>query len=925
MNRNLNNILPVKKVANLQYRILSPEMIKAVSYLEITDKSGISNGIFKANSPYDLRLGTITNGHNCMTCNANQKNECGHYSYIRLEKPVINTSFLSFIHKTLKCICFKCGNFLIDSVHFPEIKSLNKKKRLKKCVSMIKTKSCNKCGTVNPAMDISEGKIVATEKKTPGDKKRLKKGPIIPPEFILSQFKMLSNEAIKVLGFSPEFSRPEWMILVNVLVIPPTNRPIIQDAKGDKSEDIVYKLYSEIIKSNDALKSSIIKLGHLPTAEDYRHATEFGPQFEKLSFSVSALINDQLTKNSKLMSKNKQIKSIKEILKGKTGWIRGNCTGKRVDFSSRTVIAPESNSAIDTFGIPMYFAKTLTFPVKVSQYNMDYVTKLILAGAEGYPGANSVFINKNGRAAEFSLDKMDLEARKKLIPSLELGSIINRHLIDDDICMFNRQPSLHKYSFMGVRVKINEPNDNVIRVVSYSGKMFNADFDGDECQIHAPRSHTTRAEILNLMLIGKHITSSSNSEIIVSPLQDTVIGPYLIGRGGDELLSRADFMKFQWHARYFDGDRYNKNRKYFKTIEAFESLLPGDFTIKNYGLNIENGKFVGTGTSEVATLDHIDRYVSERMMVPDRHYNDENIERLLDEDLHIVIKREKYSTIVGKNIKEGFIRSLFFRYGSDITSNFLIGMQKVSNMYIAKYGLTCSIKDLQLGADLDKVLKSNIYNAHRAVEILLDEFARSEIVAPITKTLEEYYEMLILERTNIYLAENMRLVTERLKNMPNNNLNNMILSGSKGTLVNIVNIVDNVGQTSINGKRVRRASENRTLPHFPKYDDSYESRGFISNSYVNGLSGTELFMHHIGVRNGLIDTAIKVKATGYATNKLVKTLEDIFITYDNRVCRQSGQIICEQYGGNGFDPKWFVDNNLKLFNMNNDEFFATYA
>jgi DNA-directed RNA polymerase beta' subunit len=718
------------------------------------------------------------------------------------------------------------------------------------------------------------------------------------------------------------------MILKNILVVPPNNRPIIQNIKGEKSEDNLYKLYALIIKFNKILKDEIAKLGESSSFDAYQKIDgAFRSNFESLSVAISTMSNDKISKSgSTVISKSGKVHSIKEEIKGKKGFLRDKIMGKRVNNSGRTVIVPEANFDVHTFGIPELFAKILTFPDRVNKYNIEYLRSLILNGDE-YPGASSVIFNINGKPRKTVLTKMSKTALKNCADKLTLGSIVNRHTIDGDYANFNRQPSLHKYSFMGVKVKIIP--GHVIRVPYGSNTIFNADFDGDECQIHRPLSWSATNEVKNLMLISNHFLSFTNSEVHVGPLQDGVLGIYLLSKEGELLISKQTYMNYLISSGYFDMKKINPKKQYYKLIETIESLIPETFNINTFGINLEFGKFISMpAVKEEIVYDNIDNYINEVLLISDRKFREENVLRLIDEDFKKQKIKLNHSRLNKSNIRDGMIRTIFNDYGPLICNNFVSGLQKLSNRFLRDYGETCSVRDVVVPKSLKEKMKKNIENAHKEIEKLLNDFDEGKIIAPLTKTIKEYYEILVAEKTNPHMIENIKLLTDHLKevqktNLPNN-LYNMVDSKSKGSQINIVNIVDNIGQTSINGKRIEKILQGRTLVSYPKYDESLESGGFISNSFVSGISGTEFFFHQKGAINGLIDSAIKVKNTGYATIRLGKNLEDIVLSYDNRVIRDKGQIIGEIFGTNGINPLFQTENNLALFTMTDEEFIKEF-
>lgn len=906
----LTDLLPVKTIEKIQYRILSPEEIEKMSYKVVDDYTGVNNEIYKKGSAYDLDLGTISRKNNCATCLADYKTECGHYGHIKLVKPLFNTSFSVYIFKIFKCYCLNCGTFLIPPEFHREILKLDKTKRLTKCITMIKNRPCPACQNVNTTIRLAAPDKITVDitNESPeflinvvrNNYKRDSESVTIPPEFILTRFKLISDHEIEVFGLSPKYSRPEWMILQNILLIPPPNRPIIQNIKGEKSEDNMFKLYANIIKYNNTLKTEIEAMTSPPTIETYQAGVneKFLGNFTTLSFAVSSMMNDKMKKQIKVTIKGTNVQSVKDLIKGKTGWIRSHCMGKRVDFSARTVIGPEANFDVDEFGVPMYIAKILTFPSKVNQLNIDHLREFVMNGDETYPGASSIIMTIKGKSEKIILAKTPKERLKKYADDLKVGDIVNRHAIDGDYFIFNRQPSLHKYSFMGVRIKVMPPDYKIICVPFGSNKIFNADFDGDECQNHGPRSYTTANEIKSLMLLRNHIISFNTSDVQIGPLQDSVLAPYLMSINGHLLIDRKTYNTMLMASGYFDMDSVIPG-KTLRVIDTVESLLPETLTVSGYGITVLNGKFTKVPFKE------------------------------LPQDMTLLGEHEtpatayKYPTITGKGIKESFIRTLFNDYNPTITNNLIAGMQKLSNYFLRVFGSTCSMRDVYLPPDMVSQLEKNILAAHDAVDKLLDEFDQGKIIAPITKTLKEYYEILVNDRVNPYLSTNMQMITDYLKVSPNN-LYNMVVSGSKGSAVNITNMIDNIGQTVIGGGRIRKNLQYRSLVAYPKYCETLASGGFVSNCFSKGMTSTEFFFHQMGARDGLIKSVINVGDTGYANTRLLKSNEDVCCTYDNRIRRQSGQIVVELFGGNGIDPTWQTDNVLTLYDLSDEEFMREY-
>ncbi|KAK1394377.1 hypothetical protein POM88_013433 [Heracleum sosnowskyi] len=192
--------------------------------------------------------------------------------------------------------------------------------------------------------------------------------------------------------------------------------------------------------------------------------------------------------------------------------------GKCVDFSTRTVITPDPTINIDQLGVPRSIALNLTYPETVTPYNIERLKELVEYGPHPLPGKTGAkyIIREDGQ-------RLDLRYLKKSSDHhLELGYKVERHLNDGDFVLFNRQPSLHKMSIMGHRIKIMPYS--TFRLNLSVTSPYNADFDGDEMNMHVPQSFETRAEVLELMMVPKCIVSPQANRPVMGIVQDTLLG-----------------------------------------------------------------------------------------------------------------------------------------------------------------------------------------------------------------------------------------------------------------------------------------------------------------------------------------------------------------------------------------------------------------
>ena len=398
------------------------------------------------------------------------------------------------------------------------------------------------CGNFHPTIRKEGLRLIATEKPQKSDEDDGYKGPPsqekyqITPQMALDVFKILTNETISEIGLNNDFARPEWLILTVLPVPPPHVRPSVQAGAGSgpKSEDdLTYKL-GDIVRANSNVR---------------RCESEGSPQHVKnefeslLQFHVATYMDNNIAGQPQALQKSgRPVKSIRARLKGKEGRLRGNLMGKRVDFSARTVITGDPNISLDEVGVPLQVAKTLTYPEIVTPRNIDFLGELIDRGPNAWPGANFVM---NGDKTKV----WDLK-RVRTKPPIEYGWIVERHISDGDFIIFNRQPSLHKESMMGHRVRVMQ--FNTFRLNLSVTSPYNADFDGDEMNMHVPQTNETRAEIAELCMVPKNIVSPQRNGPLMGIVQDTLCGIYKICRR-DVFLTEDEVMNVLMWVPDWDG------------------------------------------------------------------------------------------------------------------------------------------------------------------------------------------------------------------------------------------------------------------------------------------------------------------------------------------------------------------------------------
>ena len=444
--KELASINEIDNIKGIRFCILSPEEILKISVAEVYKTDTYVSTEPVINGLFDPRMGVLDHNKICQTCE--QKNTfCpGHFGHINIAKPVFYIQFFDIVKKILKCVCFRCSKLLInpDSDIIKAIvgKKYSRQKRwelLYKICSKIKrcgNETMDGCGAKQPDKMYREPivKIIMEWKELAEESRK----QVMNAEEVLRILKRISDRDAEILGFSKKYNRPEWMICTVLPVPPPAVRPSVRTDTGQRSEDDLTHKLCDIVKSNNSLKMKIEKGA---SKEQVDIATQV------LQYHIATFIDNKIPGiNPAQQRTGRLLKSLTERLKSKDGRIRGNLMGKRVDFSERSVITPDPNISIDELGVPIKIAMNLTFPEIVNKYNQEKLLVYVINGPDKYPGAKFI------RKGHWTKALKNMPNRESII--LEYGDVVDRHLIDGDYVLFNRQPSLHKYSMMCHRIKI---------------------------------------------------------------------------------------------------------------------------------------------------------------------------------------------------------------------------------------------------------------------------------------------------------------------------------------------------------------------------------------------------------------------------------------------------------------------------------------
>ncbi|OAJ40276.1 hypothetical protein BDEG_24031 [Batrachochytrium dendrobatidis JEL423] len=897
---------PLRKVKTVQFGILSPEETKAMSVAKIEHFELMDNDRPKLGGLLDPRLGTIDRNFKCQTCGENMTDCPGHFGHIELAKPVFHQGFLKIIKKVLECVCHYCGKLKVDEsnerfVLFRRIKS--RRRRFHEVWQLCKTKTVCEggeeqseggqqkpnghphkkphggCGQKQPVYRSAILKIMANFKATKDEDGKHEAQTIeMTPEKTLTLLRSISDQDATDMGLSADWARPEWMIITTLPVPPMPVRPSISmDGAGRGEDDLTHKLM-DIIKANISLK---------------RHETEGAPahivnEFENLlQFHVATYMNNDIANLPQAMQKSgRPLKSIAARLKGKEGRLRGNLMGKRVDFSARTVITGDPNLSIDQVGVPRSIARNLTFPETVTPYNIDILQQMVQNGPNEHPGAKYV-IRDNGERVDLRYSKRGGDIH------LQYGYKVERHLLDNDYIIFNRQPSLHKMSMMGHRVKIMPYS--TFRLNLSVTSPYNADFDGDEMNMHVPQSHETRAEIQGLCMVPLQIVSPQKNAPVMGIVQDTLCGIRKFSKR-DTFLKRDLMMNLLMWVPDWDGiiptPAILKPIPLWTAKQIISLILPKINLVGFHAAHPDNEKTdISPGDTKVLIED------GELLM-------------------GILCKRT-----VGSSAN-GIIHTSMNELGPDVTMGFFNGTQRVINYWLLQNGFSIGIGDTIADRQTMETINDTIAHAKREVNKIIQKAQTDTLEVLPGMTIRQSFESLVNQELNRARDNAGKSAEKSLKEY--NNVKQMVVSGSKGSFINISQMTACVGQQNVEGKRIPFGFKDRTLPHFTRDDHSPESRGFVENSYLRGLTPQEFFFHAMGGREGLIDTAVKTAETGYIQRRLVKALEDVMAKYDGTVRNALGDIVQFTYGEDGMEGAKVEKQTLRSMSMSNADFVRSY-
>jgi DNA-directed RNA polymerase beta' subunit len=868
----------------IEFGLLSADDIHALSVCEIT-----STKLTGPHSVYDDRMGVLENGKKCPTCEQLAKECVGHFGHIPLAMDIIHPLYQKHVLSVLKCICFQCSRLLYtyEQLELYRLLQDHRKVRFSKIVEkMDRVFICSHCQTFQPKYTFSSTeKVIYMVFKWEGEVTKV----LLDDHEVQKMFDKMLDIDLEYMGFDISRFHPKSMILTVLPVLPPVARPYVISDSVTCDDDLTIQ-YLEIVKANFHLQD--------PTAsEAKRHKYT-----QILKFRIKSLFDN--SSGSSKHSNGRPLKGIKKRLTGKEGLLRNNLMGKRVDKSARSVIGPDPTLCSDEIAIPPEIANTLSYPVRVNRYNKELVNEWIQSNKVNYilrdNGNTRINVKyalfrqgtrleygdyiqfPDGRGEMYKHEKQNLN----LTPECQIfrrgkkmenfvfptkkqvvvndGDIIERKLIDGDILLLNRQPTLHKGSMIAQKVRIRP--GKTIRMNLAITKTFNADFDGDEMNLHCPASVETETELRELSSLKNHLVSNQSSKANIVIVQDSMTGSYLMTKEFLE-IPKANAFQMLLSLPSFDSNTIEKKMKSYLQVRRRHSTL-----FENVPL--WNGRFVFS------------------FLFPDSFFY--KFGSVLIEQGILIEGAITKANLGGSHTS--FITLLNKEYSPERCIQFIDEVQFLSNAFLLWRGFSVGISDciIRHCDEIKNVIHRAFIKARAMEESIQDPMIRE---AYISRSLSS--------------ARDTGLVIAKQAMSPSNNFISTVTSGSKGDYFNIGQITGLLGQQYLNGERIPAmiSGGKRTLCYYPfekelKQNDNmkFESQGFVMNSFIHGINPREFFFHAMTGREGITDTAMKTATSGYIQRRMIKLTEDVTVQYDGTVRNVNKGILQFIYGESGLDP-----------------------
>ncbi|MFA7199672.1 MAG: DNA-directed RNA polymerase subunit A', partial [Methanoculleus sp.] len=763
-----------KRVGRIEFGLFSPKEIRKMSVRKIIWADTYDDDGF----PYpqglmDLNLGVIDPGLRCKTCDQKAADCPGHFGHIELAKPVIHVGYTRLIRKLLRVTCRSCSRLLMTSEEVEKIIGHEDNEIGSEVVSekdIKKERVCPHCGEQQLKINFEKPTTFSEVFVEEGRKVEHK----LTPADIRARLERIPDDDLRALGVNPDVARPEWTILTVLPVPPVTMRPSIILENGQRSEDDLTHKLVDIIRINQRFKENQDAGAPQLIIEDL---------WELLQYHVTTYLDNEVAGCPPARHRSgRPLKTLSQRLKGKEGRFRGSLSGKRVNFSARTVISPDPNLSIGEVGIPLAIANEMTLPIRVTPFNLEEMRQYVLNGPERPTirspcGANYAIRPDNRR---MRLSEANLETVAEM---LEPGWTVERQLKDNDIVLFNRQPSLHRMSIMAHRVVVMD--GKTFRLNPAVCPPYNADFDGDEMNLHIPQTEEARAEAEILVSVQANILSPRTGGPIIGGIHDHISGIFLLTHtvrhfSKEEVLYLTQHLPVEHLPEPAATDADGK--PLWTNKQVFSLVLPDNLNMVFQASSCQNCE---TCRREMCENDAFVRIINGNLV--SGTIDKKGIGAFDGQVLHRIIRQ----------------------HGMKRAARFIDDVTKLSIRGIMLEGFSFGIDDEDLTrteyGQIDEVLNGALSDVERRIKI----YNEGQLEPMPGRTLEETLEMQIMQVLG-KARDRTGEIAGRHLGMDNSAVV-MAVSGARGSMLNLTQMAGCLGQQSVRGERIMRGYEDRTL------------------------------------------------------------------------------------------------------------------
>lgn len=843
------------EIKYIQFYINGNKQNEKLSVVEINNKN-----LFKDNEPvnngvYDIHMGTTDNKLICHTCYHTKKDCCGHFGHIESPYPFVNPLFRREVIKWVRVICAHCGLPVLGSkLELNTSKANYLNEYVKKVKLSNKKINCHYCSKEHKILEKDSKNSFRFLYKDDNDVETRVYNTDI--ENILMK---ITNETVINMGRSIE-SHPNRLVIRIIAVPPVALRPDIKKMNSNQSN---------INDLTAIIKNIIIFISKLPKIMDHKSIEDNIKQLDLIEMHYFSLIKDLPAGSTMLQSTSSklQLVSIMSRHTGKTGRIRGNIMGKRVTNMARSVITGDNFIHIDEVGIPIIIARNIQIPEVVQEYNKDKLLIYFNNKSSHYPGCTKIVKKSNGR-------EYDINYIGNNNITLEIGDTIYRDIIDGDIVALNRAPSLLFSSISGLKVRILYTGNSIRLSPNIVDSLFGGDFDGDAMNIIFVLGIKARNECKTLTDVKRWFISYKDGTPAVGIYHDGLNGISEFTRDNVQ-VSKLDVMQFLASIDDITNVDYDQLNEVNNSRDVLSLLLP-KFNYSKYASHYN------------PNLKDIINYKETEIKIDIKHGK--------------VISGRFDKKIVGQNVDDSIFHHIHHEYGAQKALNLIRDIQQLTTNYQMHEGFTVHYDDIVIDKSAIELINNKISDILKQADTITEKLKNGHYVPPINMSLKTYYEQMLISVLNLG-DDFLRPVLMNI-DVENNNLYKLISTGTKGKYLNLMQISSSIGPTSIGGDLMaQNFAYGRTLPYFERFNTSPQSRGFVIDSYSDGVRNVSYIFQSMEARYSIINKALSTAKTGYQNRKSIKNLESLIV--DNlRKTAKFNRVVQILYGEDGIDIRF---------------------